>query len=246
MIWEGLNPPYATVVADPPWDHSDGWPPFGNRAGDQRPRRALPYSHMTVEEIAALPVAELAAPGAHLYLWTTARFLWAAKPVVEAWGWRVAQPLVWCKEPSGSGPGGAFANTTEFVLFARRPVGSLIREAREAVGLSRRELHQHVRGGRLTGLVQLWETDDCFPNRDDWARLREVLPVLTDQGDLATEPARHPTTWWQWKRGLHSTKPPAFLDLIEQVSPAPRVELFARAQRLGWDSWGWGYEGATA
>lgn len=40
----------------------------------------------------------------------------------------------------------------------------------------------------------------------------------------------------------HSVKPSAFLDLVEQVSPGPYVELFARQPRLGWDSWGYGYE----
>ena len=36
----------------------------------------------------------------------------------------------------------------------------------------------------------------------------------------------------------HSSKPEAFLDLVEQVSPGPYLELFARRQRLGWDTWG--------
>ena len=36
----------------------------------------------------------------------------------------------------------------------------------------------------------------------------------------------------------HSTKPEVFLDLAECVSPPPRLEMFARSQRLGWDTWG--------
>lgn len=39
-------------------------------------------------------------------------------------------------------------------------------------------------------------------------------------------------------RGPHSAKPEAFLDIVEQVSPGPYLELFARRQRLGWDTWG--------
>ena len=55
------------------------------------------------------------------------------------------------------------------------------------------------------------------------------------------------STWWQWPRGPHSVKPAAFMDIVERVSPGPYVELFARAPRLGWDSWGYGYEiGASA
>jgi len=36
----------------------------------------------------------------------------------------------------------------------------------------------------------------------------------------------------------HSRKPEAFLDLIEQVSPGPYLEMFARRARFGWDYWG--------
>jgi N6-adenosine-specific RNA methylase IME4 len=46
------------------------------------------------------------------------------------------------------------------------------------------------------------------------------------------------------RRGGHSSKPAAMADYIEQVSPGPYLELFARAPRLGWDSWGYGYESA--
>ena len=40
------------------------------------------------------------------------------------------------------------------------------------------------------------------------------------------------------RRGEHSTKPECFLDFVEQVSPGPYLELFARRNRLGWDTWG--------
>lgn len=36
----------------------------------------------------------------------------------------------------------------------------------------------------------------------------------------------------------HSAKPAHSFAYIESVSPPPRVELFARTNRLGWDSWG--------
>jgi N6-adenosine-specific RNA methylase IME4 len=40
------------------------------------------------------------------------------------------------------------------------------------------------------------------------------------------------------RSGSHSTKPEVWMDHFESCSPAPRVELFARRQRLGWDTWG--------
>lgn len=52
-------------------------------------------------------------------------------------------------------------------------------------------------------------------------------------------------TWFHDKREYdergkpqHSRKPAVWQDRIEQVSPGPYLELFARAQRLGWDTWG--------
>ncbi len=39
-------------------------------------------------------------------------------------------------------------------------------------------------------------------------------------------------------RGQHSAKPEALLDYVETIAPAPRVELFARRARFGWDYWG--------
>ncbi len=53
-----------------------------------------------------------------------------------------------------------------------------------------------------------------------------------------TAATRIDTTWWQWPRGKHSAKPEAFIDLVESVSPAPYLELFARRNRLGWSTWG--------
>jgi N6-adenosine-specific RNA methylase IME4 len=51
--------------------------------------------------------------------------------------------------------------------------------------------------------------------------------------------------WFNWKRPydgrgkpMHSAKPEAFYDTVEQVSPGPYLELFARRNRLGWDTWG--------
>lgn len=45
-------------------------------------------------------------------------------------------------------------------------------------------------------------------------------------------------TLFEWGRGRHSQKPDEFFDLVERLSPAPRLEMFARRRRLGWDAWG--------
>lgn len=175
-IWEGLNPPYSTIVADPPWHYSGTGTTLVEGSWKPAP---MPYSTMTVDEIAALPVRELAATNSHLYLWTTNAYLLDAYRIAEAWGFTVSKPLVWVKAPMGF-MGAPFTSSVEYALFCRR--GSL--KAKESAGRQ----------------------------------------------------------WWEWPRQAHSVKPAAFCDMVERVSPGPYVELFARAPRLGWDSWGKGYE----
>jgi N6-adenosine-specific RNA methylase IME4 len=172
---------YRTIVADPPWQYpsfngfSSGKDTLqgGKSAEAATP---LPYDTMSVDAIAALPVGDWAAAGAHLYLWTTQRYLWDARIVAEAWGFKPSTVLAWCKKPMGAGLGGAFAPTTEFVLFAHR-------------------------GG--------------------------LAPLQ-----------RYASTWFEGPRGPHSRKPDVLMDIVEHVSPGPYLEMFARRDRLGWDTWG--------
>ncbi len=89
-----------------------------------------------------------------------------------------------------------------------------------------------------------------------WCKAPRATANVTTEFILMGKRGRPPampwagTTWYDWHRkGLrHSQKPPAFTDLVESWCPGPYLELFARAPRLGWDSWGRGYElvGASA
>lgn len=53
-------------------------------------------------------------------------------------------------------------------------------------------------------------------------------------------------TLFEWPRGAHSEKPDAFYALVERLSPAPRLEMFARAPREGWSVWGHESDGQRA
>lgn len=62
--------------------------------------------------------------------------------------------------------------------------------------------------------------------------------LFARRGSLSAK-TKVPRDWFEWsRRGGHSAKPEAFLDLVEQVSPGPYLEMFARRNRLGWDTWG--------
>jgi N6-adenosine-specific RNA methylase IME4 len=76
------------------------------------------YPTMTLEEICALPVADLATDDAILYLWATAPMLAECMKVMPAWGFTYRTSFVWVKDKIGMG---YYArNRHEFLLVARR------------------------------------------------------------------------------------------------------------------------------
>lgn len=111
---------FATVLADPPWQ-------FQNRTGKVAPehRRLARYPTMSLGEIAALPVKNVVARTAHLYLWVPNALLPEGLRVMEAWGFRYKTNIVWHKirkdgGPDGRGVGFYFRNVTEMLLFGVR------------------------------------------------------------------------------------------------------------------------------
>jgi N6-adenosine-specific RNA methylase IME4 len=119
---------FRVIVADPPWKVSTGRTlgRYEMKDGKQlfgvtdNTARKLAYPHMTVAQISALPVSQVAAADAHLYLWTINRYLREAFDVMAAWGFSYSTTLVWAKKPMGGGLGGCYGLATEFVLFGRR------------------------------------------------------------------------------------------------------------------------------
>jgi N6-adenosine-specific RNA methylase IME4 len=69
-----------------------------------------------------------------------------------------------------------------------------------------------------------------------WRCSHEIM-LLGVRGGL-TFPPTDIKSWLECGRGKHSEKPEQVRELIERVSPAPRLELFGRVQRPGWTVWG--------
>jgi len=80
--------PYRTIIADPPWRYHNAG---GNGAA------ANHYPTMSVSDICALPVGNIAATGAVLYLWATWPMLKEAMQVIDAWGFVQLTGLPWIK-----------------------------------------------------------------------------------------------------------------------------------------------------
>lgn len=111
---------FRTILADPPWQ-------FQNRTGKMAPehKRLNRYGTMTLDDILALPVAQLADDPAHLYLWVPNALLPEGLQVMQAWGFQYKSNIVWHKirkdgGPDGRGVGFYFRNTTELLLFGVR------------------------------------------------------------------------------------------------------------------------------
>jgi N6-adenosine-specific RNA methylase IME4 len=111
---------FATILADPPWR-------FVNRTGKMAPehRRLARYETMTTDDICDLPVADVAAATAHLYLWVPNALLPEGLRVMQAWGFAYKSNIVWHKVrkdggSDGRGVGFYFRNVTELLLFGVR------------------------------------------------------------------------------------------------------------------------------
>src|SRR5205809_6733191 len=167
---------FATILADPPWQ-------FINKTGKVAPehKRLSRYGTMKLSEIMALPVGDIAAPTAHLYLWCPNALLPEGLAVMQAWGFQYKSNIDWHKVrkdggPDGRGVGFYFRNVTELVLFG-------------------------VKG----------------------------------KNNRTLTPGRKQTNIIVTRKREHSREPDELYPIIESCSPGPRLELFARFQRRGWD-----------
>jgi N6-adenosine-specific RNA methylase IME4 len=177
---------YTTIMADPPWKY-DGGLTFA-ASNTLRGRKSMGiaahdrYPTMATPDICKLPIGELAARDAHLYLWTTNAFMREAHDVATAWGFEQKTIITWGK------------TQVENPMLPSMKMGYYYRSATE-----------HV----------------LFCVRGSLSLVGPAAPTLF----------LHP-------RLPHSVKPARFYEMVEQQSPGPYLEVFARRRRPGWDVWG--------
>lgn len=136
---------FQTILADPPWQ-------FKNRTGKVAPehKRLSRYSTMTLDEIKALPVDDVTAENAHLYLWVPNALLPDGLAVMEAWGFRYVSNVIWAKRrkdggPDGRGVGFYFRNVTEPILFGVKGKMRTLPPARSQVNMIETRKREHSR-----------------------------------------------------------------------------------------------------
>ena len=80
---------YSIIYADPAWRYWEG----GQK------NQSLHYTTMTIDDICALPVKNIAADDCALFLWVTYPILHDAFKVIEAWGFKYSTAaFVWVKK----------------------------------------------------------------------------------------------------------------------------------------------------
>ena len=87
---------YRVIVVDPPW-------PYEKRDEDPSHRGVLPYPTMSIAEICAMPVSDIAHADCILWLWTTNHHMREAFAVLDAWGFEPKTILTWAKDRMGTG-----------------------------------------------------------------------------------------------------------------------------------------------
>ena len=136
---------FSTVLSDPPWR-------FQNRTGKVAPehKRLGRYGTMSLDAIKGLPVADVVAPNAHLYLWVPNALLPEGLDVMSAWGFRYVSNIVWAKRrkdggPDGRGVGFYFRNVTELLLFGVRGRMRTLSPGRRQVNMIETRKREHSR-----------------------------------------------------------------------------------------------------
>lgn len=177
---------YGFIEADPAW----AWTSFAGKASAPHRTAEAPYPVMSLDEMKALPVADLAAKDCLLNMWVIGSHLDQAIELGRHWGFTFkSDGFVWVKT------GKHDPNV--------RPI-SMGKWVRKQVEYSL--LFSRGKPSRLdAGVRQLIESDE----RIIYAPKRE-----------------------------HSRKPDERYERIERLAAGPYVELFARTERPGWDSWG--------
>lgn len=112
IIESGIEKPdglFDVIAIDPPWN-------YGTQFNSSGRRVANPYPEMTQDELKSMNIP--AAENCVMFLWTTHKFIWDAKELLDAWGFEYRSMIVWNKQKIGMGD--LFRMQCEFCLVGMR------------------------------------------------------------------------------------------------------------------------------
>lgn len=144
---------YRAILADPPWQFNSLWGGRPKKTDAGYPSRAVDahYPTLSIEEIASLSVADLAAPDCVLFLWTCWPVLQKSLQVIDAWGftyktcafsWMKADPYCLFADDNTPFAGMGYwtrANTEPCLLATRGKPKRIGADVRQGIIAPRRE-----------------------------------------------------------------------------------------------------------
>ena len=106
--------PYDIIYADPPWAYRNK-----KTGGSMVSGAEAKYPTMSVDEISALPIKDIASKNSVLFMWATVPLMPEAFQVMKAWGYKYKTMITWRKIMS-LGMGYWFRGQCEHLLLGVR------------------------------------------------------------------------------------------------------------------------------
>jgi N6-adenosine-specific RNA methylase IME4 len=122
---------YQTILADPPWDVQQK----GTYGAIHH------YDLMPLDQIKAMPIADLVEENAHCWLWVTNATLRHGFDVLEAWGFTPRSVFTWIKPRFNLGV--YLRNATEHMLLGTRGKAPILFKGQATWGFYPQQDHSH-------------------------------------------------------------------------------------------------------
>lgn len=217
MTVEFPEGPFDVVAADPPWQYQKTVKEKREHVG-RGSYAEHSYPTMPNEDIAALPVADLAAPDAHLFMWVTNPGMYGGRfstltphEIAARWGFQYRTMLTWVKttktgEPNRGGMGWYFRGCTEHVLYATRGKAKIPSALRQPNVLLAPTLGHSVKPPEFYTMVE------------------HVTPGARRLEMFARRPREHWTTWGNQAEQCPTCKGSRVIDTASGLAPCPDCE----------------------
>jgi N6-adenosine-specific RNA methylase IME4 len=179
---------YSAIMADPPWRFAVYSDKGRGKSAEQH------YRTMTLSDIKALPVAEIAAPDCMLWLWATAPMFRHALEVIDAWGFTYKTQGVWVKTTQAGRPafgtGYLLRSSHEPFIIATRGKPEIVSRSTRSVITAQRRAHSQKPEAARSAFERMTKAEriELFARSvaPSWDAFGDQIGILEDCHDIAT------------------------------------------------------------
>ena len=225
---------FPAVVADPPWSFNDKGTRLAPSYKGRQRKAGKHYDVLPLEAICALPVPEIRADDAYLFLWIP-----AALRESPCWAVPTEDGNVYVQKKTKA------KNLVKGTAFSAHELGGYHKAVMAAWGFKptgaeivwvkgRLDLHKKL-GGRGVPIVE----PHVVYNMGGGHTVRNAHEVcVVGRRGRPTRLSRGVLSVIMEPRGEHSAKPNGFYEAVERLCPGPYVDLYGRTPRENWVVWG--------